>query len=513
MAIFIWVKTTITVSEARPAGENSSEQLEIGGKKFAFKYGIVDDPNEVSVDYYVGWRDDPQNGYDYYVRSIAGVSFERPEQEFFEIHGRKIPLWQIVSVPDDFAVPSDIPILRPGGGDTPTVPTNPVPEEPDIEYGVPLVISAGSTTFNWSNAAFETGRSLFQGAIDTGIKTALTELLTPLVGGPFTNSVMNTVEVGQSTISFATEATDVLSASLRDFNRTDGAGFYELSNRLFIDGYAQHATTLNSVLSRNGAPGTDYFEQIYGATAITARNINASSGDYEIFSSGEYYYPSDGDDLIVLPGRVQGVTAGTGNDVVMIGTGDSSVKDEAGSDIYVAHGTGNSATFGDSWLFVTISKQDETITVSRYTGENDQLVGFEKLHFNEGTVAFNEISAQGYRIYQAAFDRTPDLGGLGHWIRHLEERPQDLVWVAQQFIGSREFQDTYGTPDTVSNRDFVTLLYANVLDRTPDEGGFAAWNTNMQNGMSRQEVLAHFSESAENKQNVESAISDGIWYF
>jgi hypothetical protein len=324
---------------------------------------------------------------------------------------------------------------------------------------------------------------------------------------------MNTIEVGRSTLSFAADATEVLESGIRNFGQNGAADYEELSNRLFLEGYAQHASTLTRVLNENGAPGTKYFEHIFAATAISARNISAANGEYSVFLSNKSYYPSNGSDFFVMPGRVKQFTAQGGDDVVMIGRGNSSVKDESGNDIYVALGTGNTIEFDASLDTITIARVKDTVTVTRSSGENDQLLGFAKLRFVDGMVAFDEVSAQAYRIYQAAFDRTPDLGGVGSWIRHLEGGSGDLVWVARHFIGSQEFQDTYGTPATVSNRDFITLLYANVLDRTPDDGGFAAWNTNMQNGMSREQVLVHFSESAENKENVAAAIFDGVWYY
>jgi hypothetical protein len=143
MSMYIWVKTNIEVHEARPAGYDYSERLEIGGKTFSSKYGNVYDPGEVSVPYYAGWSNDPRNGYDYFTRSVAGVSFEKPEQEFVKVHNLNIQLWHLVSVPDNFAVPSDIPVLSGAGKDDP-IPSDPI----DTDYGTITTISAGSTRFD-----------------------------------------------------------------------------------------------------------------------------------------------------------------------------------------------------------------------------------------------------------------------------------------------------------------------------------------------------------------------------
>jgi hypothetical protein len=137
-----------------------------------------------------------------------------------------------------------------------------------------------------------------------------------------------------------------------------------------------------------------------------------------------------------------------------------------------------------------------------------------RIEFSDGTVAYDieGNAGQAYRLYQAAFDRDPDFAGLGNWIRHLDQGNGDLNWVSNHFINSKEFTDTYGTPASVSNADFIALLYENVLDRQPDEGGYASWNANMNNGMSRAEVLAYFAESPENKANVAPEITDGMWF-
>ena len=66
--------------------------------------------------------------------------------------------------------------------------------------------------------------------------------------------------------------------------------------------------------------------------------------------------------------------------------------------------------------------------------------------------------------------------------------------------------------DTMGNQQFITLLYANVLDRAPDQGGLDYWLTAMNNGFPHYATSVAFSESAENKQNVIGAIENGIEY-
>jgi hypothetical protein len=97
-------------------------------------------------------------------------------------------------------------------------------------------------------------------------------------------------------------------------------------------------------------------------------------------------------------------------------------------------------------------------------------------------------------------------------VRELDAGLGDLAWMANNFIISDEFRDTYGSPATVSNQAFLQLLYANVLDSAPDTQGYNYWMSELDRGFGRERVLASFSESVENQGNVAAATADGIWY-
>ncbi|EPX84474.1 protein of unknown function/Hemolysin-type calcium-binding repeat (2 copies) [Rubellimicrobium thermophilum DSM 16684] len=117
-----------------------------------------------------------------------------------------------------------------------------------------------------------------------------------------------------------------------------------------------------------------------------------------------------------------------------------------------------------------------------------------------GALAFSRAGLEAkwsdevYRLYGAVFDREPDAGGFAHWAEALAGgRP--YLSVVQGFTASREFQLRYGATD---DRQFVTLLYNNVLDRAPDPGGLAHWSGQLASGqMTRPEVVRGFAESRE----------------
>jgi hypothetical protein len=90
-----------------------------------------------------------------------------------------------------------------------------------------------------------------------------------------------------------------------------------------------------------------------------------------------------------------------------------------------------------------------------------------------------------------------------------------LEEVAAGFVWSAEFMKLYGATAVggvgVSNADFLTKAYTNVLGRTPDPAGYAWWLDQLNTGkFTKITALMGMSESAENKAGVSAAIGAGI---
>ena len=132
------------------------------------------------------------------------------------------------------------------------------------------------------------------------------------------------------------------------------------------------------------------------------------------------------------------------------------------------------------------------------------------VRFVDGDLSYdpNGAAAQITRLYQAALNRAPDQAGLHDWIRQLGTGTT-LGTVAAGFVSSAEFASRFGT--NLDNTGYITALYANVLHRTPDSGGLAAWTGQLASGAARSDILVDFSESAENRSNTAAAAGAGIW--
>lgn len=207
------------------------------------------------------------------------------------------------------------------------------------------------------------------------------------------------------------------------------------------------------------------------------------------------------------------ITGGTGNDVFMFTYGNDTVNGGAGTDsVYLNDAVSYSIGSGVA-SFVRVGPKDYEVT---YFGFKNTFKDVERFIFEENDHTFviaTDVSGsagQAYRLYQAAFDRTPDTGGLGYWINAID-RGASLTDVAGGFMGSAEFQGMYGASPTSTT--LVSKFYQNVLHRAPDQAGLDFWVDVLESGRgSKQQVLVEFAESPENQAAVIGVIGSGITY-
>lgn len=209
--------------------------------------------------------------------------------------------------------------------------------------------------------------------------------------------------------------------------------------------------------------------------------------------------PGDITGIQVLYGG-RGFVATGGNDIFVLTPGNDVIDGLGGLDV---------AVMGSAGTSFAISRSGDTLLM---VGQgSDSLTSIERLAFTDGTLAFDidGNAGQAYRIYQAAFDRTPDTGGLSYWIKSMDAGTA-LADVAEGFVLSNEFTSLFGSNPI--DEAFVGALYQNILGREGETAGISYWVDALENGTSRASILYGFSESAENVTGVAPAIADGIWF-
>jgi hypothetical protein len=141
----------------------------------------------------------------------------------------------------------------------------------------------------------------------------------------------------------------------------------------------------------------------------------------------------------------------------------------------------------------------------------DEITGASSLRFadqtltpaNDVAATFNQVKGKDdvsgvvFRLYNAAFSRLPDANGLENWINGNAAGTVTYASSAQSFSESQEFKNRYGS--NVTDTQFITTLYNNVLGRAPDAAGLSHYQSLLAGGKSRGALLLDFSESPENR--------------
>ena len=158
-------------------------------------------------------------------------------------------------------------------------------------------------------------------------------------------------------------------------------------------------------------------------------------------------------------------------------------------------------TGDQSQYTLTLSAGSIVLTDRMGRDGSDTLVSIERLEFQDGSTplgasslgsglfditAFEGITrldpedfAQIVELYIAYFNRAPDAVGLAGGGNAFAEG-LNMEEMAALFIDQDETRATY--PSTMSNAEFATAVYNNVLGRIPDAEGFRFWVDVLESG-------------------------------
>ena len=122
------------------------------------------------------------------------------------------------------------------------------------------------------------------------------------------------------------------------------------------------------------------------------------------------------------------------------------------------------------------------------------------------------------RLFEIGLDRDGDLRpeGINHWI-DAREGGLSEEQLAFAFLRSDEFADSFGAPETLSDRALVERLFLNGLDRPGRSDGIDHWTAALADpDFSRGDLLIAFADSLEKRDAldlVESLVevAPGVW--
>lgn len=165
----------------------------------------------------------------------------------------------------------------------------------------------------------------------------------------------------------------------------------------------------------------------------------------------------------------------------------------------------------------------DTSTGGATSGQAMTVGGASYLLFDGGATTMiiaGGVNAEIARFYGSTFGRVPDLPGYEAWSLAVANGVVTLQQAAQGFLTSAEFTGRYGAVGTLSDGQFITDMYGNVLGRSPDQAGLVSWtnyltgleaqngNTTAGNLAARSAVLQGFATSTEEIQHSASWLID-----
>lgn len=347
------------------------------------------------------------------------------------------------------------------------------------------------------------------GSLPLGPVTNLVGNLTGGSGALGTLLDVSLLEEGLVTLTLAGDKLVVLpdNGGIISYGLLDGAGLGGLDGLGDLGGLT---SGLTGILELDGLLSDSGLLNLTGILDGGVLDLGGVLGDVlGLLSIGGVLNPDDNldPDGEVNPETFAYQRYGTaGNDSFLVPNGSTYIDGKGGRDTVTFAQSSEGMAFASGKNAVVFAKEDTLYYFK----------DVERVEFFEGTLYLDtgggENAGMAYRLYQAAFDRMPDAEGLTYWINRLDTGNVSLAAIADSFIHSPEFVRTFGTVETVSNAQFVELLYLHTLDRGADSAGYDYWVQRLDNNQTnRGDLLAFFSESDENQQQVAAQIDNGIW--
>ncbi len=202
----------------------------------------------------------------------------------------------------------------------------------------------------------------------------------------------------------------------------------------------------------------------------------------------------------------------SGNDTIKGSSGDDIIYGYSGNDVIDGGKGFDTVRYTGPMHNYQIERIADGWTVTDLNGgSTDTLRNVEVVEFGDSIflpVDINGSSGQIVRLYQAAFDRMPDLPGMNYWQVQMD-KGASLASLADAFVRSAEFKGLYGA--TPGNAELVGEFYHHILHREGDKGGLDYWTGLLDShALSVAQVLALISDSPENVQLSVGMIGAGL---
>lgn len=217
-------------------------------------------------------------------------------------------------------------------------------------------------------------------------------------------------------------------------------------------------------------------------TVLGNSNVRLDGGDgNDVLTTG------GGNDVVIGGTGHNIISTGTGNDTIVVGQGQDTVDAGEGRDVIQVEGS--KADFSLKAVGDILSLSG---TAENNAGITADITHAEYLTFNDGhTVAIVETEAEAaaLQLYQGLLGRDTDNGGA-EFFSTAVQNGATVESVATTLLSSSEYADN-------SADQYVNSLYTSLLGHSADQAGEDYWSNAIAGGVSRGDVAALISGSAE----------------
>ena len=340
---------------------------------------------------------------------------------------------------------------------------------------VQVSMNANGSITRQMNAALSTNLNLSnQPLINWGNSTDGVAVISPL-GTPNLITVSPTGNSGDSILSITnntllTRTGNVIFQTDRSVSAIFGAT-PTASNEVSETTLLSTTSGLNRVVV--GGNGNDVLSFLDNGNT----SVDGSAGNDSITTSA-------GADSITGGTGNDTISSGAGNDTIVSGVGLDTVNGGLGFDIVQVTGAPNSwttAVVGNKVVLISDANSANQVEAS-----NVNFVSYTTATGSQTSEVFvgNKPDGDAMRLYQALLDRSPDAPGAQYWLTQVAGG-EGTFKLANAFMASPEYIAAYGTQ---TNTQFINQIYDNAFNRAPDAGGLAYWTNALNNGASRANV-------------------------
>ncbi len=244
----------------------------------------------------------------------------------------------------------------------------------------------------------------------------------------------------------------------------------------------------------------------FGFAAVAA--VQGLAGDDFIVgaSSGEIIRGGAGADRIDAGDGDDQIYGEAGDDVLIGGSGDDTIDGGIGKDVLYGGAGSDTALFQGALRDYRVTAIGDVIVVTDSNTERDgadniqnvEFLRFADFEINTGIKAVSTSVSTAtldrvIELYVAFFNRIPDANGLSYWLSQAKGGTA-ISAIADTFYGAGvQYSSLTGFSATMTNADFVNVIYRNVLGRKDgaDAEGLAYWTGELSSGRASRGTLVN----------------------